>query len=121
MALSVITRRVRNVIVLDVSGRLTAGVPVARLRTTIERCSEEGTENFVLNLAEVSHIDSAGVEELVMIIGWLRNRQGRVNLLNVSHRTAKLLEAVNLLGMFEAFDDEKQTVRSLDRARGAHG
>lgn len=113
MALSVIARTVHDVVILDVSGRLTAGAPTTRLRNTLHRCVDEGTRNFVLDMGNVSEIDEAGIEELATIFGWLRIRNRRIGLLNVNAAARSVLQTANLLALFEMFDNERHAVRSL--------
>ena len=65
MAFSLNTRRVGDVIVVDMSGRLTIGEAVLLMRNTVRRFIEDGNLKFVLNLGSVAHIDSAGLGELI--------------------------------------------------------
>ncbi len=65
MAFSLNTRKAGEIVILDMSGRLMIGEPVLLLRNTIRRFVEDGTRKFILNLGEVSHIDSGGLGELV--------------------------------------------------------
>src|SRR5688572_9494503 len=88
MALSVNKRKVNDVVIVDMNGKLAAGEPVLLLRNTIRRFVEDGTRKFLLNLGGVSYIDSSGLGELVTTYTSLRNRQGDVKLLNLT-KTAK--------------------------------
>src|SRR5262245_41524107 len=113
MAFSVNTRKVNGVVVVDMSGRLNAGEPVLLLRDTIRRFVEDGSVKFVLNLANVSYIDSSGLGELISTYTSLRNKQGDVNLLNLTKMAKDLLQMTKLLTVFSTFDDEAKAVQAL--------
>lgn len=110
MSLSVNTRKVGEVVVVDMSGRLTSGEPVLLLRDTVRRFLDDGARKFVLNLGEVSYIDSSGLGELVTTYTSLQNRGGRVNLLNLTRKANDLLQMTKLLTVFDTFDDEAKAV-----------
>ena len=65
MSFSLKTRRTRGVVLLDMSGHLSAGESVVSLRKTVRQFAEEGRQKFVLNLEDISHFDSCGLGELV--------------------------------------------------------
>lgn len=110
MSLSVNTRKVGDVVVVDMSGRLTSGEPVLLLRDTVRRFLDDGALKFVLNLGSVSYIDSSGLGELVTTYTSLQKRGGRVNLLNLTKKANDLLQMTKLLTVFDTFDDEAGAV-----------
>ena len=116
MAFSVNTRKVDGAVIVDMSGRLSAGEPVLLLRETIRRFVEDGSRKFVLNLGQVSYIDSSGLGELITTYTTLRNRQGDINLLNLTKMAKDLLQMTKLLTVFNTFDDEKKAVQALTGA-----
>src|SRR5688572_24015248 len=101
MSLSVNTRKVNGVVVVDMTGKLAAGEPVLLLRNTVRSFVEDGSRKFVLNLGSVSYIDSAGLGELISTYTSLRNRQGDVNLLNLTKTAKDLLQMTKLLTVFD--------------------
>jgi anti-sigma B factor antagonist len=113
MSLSVNTRKVQGVVVVDMSGKLSAGEPVLLLRTTVKRFSEDGSKKFLLNLGAVSYIDSAGLGELIAAYTSLRNKGGDVKLLNLTKTAKDLLQMTKLLTVFDTFDDESKAVQAL--------
>src|SRR5262245_3795520 len=113
MAFSVNTRKVDSVVIMDMSGRLSAGEPVLLLRETVRRFVEDGSRKFVLNLAQVSYIDSSGLGELITTYTTLRSRQGDVNLLNLTKSAKDLLQMTKLLTVFTTFEDENKAVQAL--------
>ena len=113
MSLSIKTRKVDEVTIMDLSGRLTIGEPVLLLRDGIRGFVDDGATRFILNLGDVSYIDSSGLGELVSIYTTLRNRKGDVKLLKLTSKAKDLLQMTKLLTVFETFDDEAQAIASL--------
>lgn len=113
MSFSLNTRKVGDVIVVDMSGRLSIGEAVLLLRSTVRRFVEDGSRKFVLNLGSVSHIDSAGLGELVSTYSSLRNRGGDAKLLNLDKKAKDLLQMTKLLTVFDTYHDEAEAVRAL--------
>ena len=114
MGFTLSTRKVNDVVVIDMSGKLEAGEPVFLLRNTFRRFVEDGTRKFVLNLGKVTYVDSSGLGELVITYTSARNRHGDVKLLNLSKIAKDILQVTKLLTVFDVFDDETKAVQSLD-------
>ena len=114
MSLSIKTRRADKATILDMSGRLTIGEPVLELRDTIRGFVEDGDVRFVLNLGDVSYIDSSGLGELVSTYTTIRNRQGDVKLLHLTAKAKDLLQMTKLLTVFDTFDDESKALAALE-------
>ena len=113
MDLSLVTRRVDGVVVLDVSGRLCAGGAVTMLRNAVKESVDNGATRVVINLADVTFIDSSGLGELITTHTSINNRGGMVNLLKPSARIKDLLRMTRLTGVFPTFDDEALAVEAL--------
>ena len=119
MAFTLNTRKVNDVVVVDMSGQLTAGEPVLLLRNTLRHFMEDGSRKFVLNLGQVSHVDSSGLGELVITYTSARNRHGDVKLLNLTKISRELLQMTKLLTVFDVFDDESKAIQSLASIKAA--
>ena len=115
MSLIVKTRKVDNAVVVDMSGRLTIGEPVLLVRETIRVLVNDGARNFVLNLGDVSYIDSSGLGELVSLFTTVRNKQGDVKLLNLTAKAKDLLQMTKLLTVFDVYDDESKALAALKK------
>ena len=115
MSLNVKTRKLDNAVVVDMSGRLTIGEPVLLLRETIRVLVGDGVRNFVLNLGEVTYIDSSGLGELVSLFTTVRNKQGDVKLLNLTAKAKDLLQMTKLLTVFDVYDDEAKALAALNK------
>ena len=117
MSLNVKTRKVDTIVVVEMSGRLTIGEPVLLLRETLRVHVNEGVRHFVLNLGDVSYIDSSGLGELVSAYTTVRNKQGDVKLLNLTSKAKDLLQMTKLLTVFDVYDDETKAVAALKAAK----
>ena len=113
MSLSLKTRKVGDVVVIDLSGKLTIGEPVLLLREALRTQTAEGQRKFILNLADVGYIDSSGLGELVSSYTTVRNKGGDVKLLKLTSKTRDLLQMTKLLTVFDVYDDEDKAVASL--------
>lgn len=113
MSLSLKTRKVGDVVILDLSGKLTIGEPVLLLRDTLRTHTTEGGRKFILNLGDVGYIDSSGLGELVSSYTTVRNKGGDVKLLKLTTKTKDLLQMTKLLTVFDVYDDEDKAIASL--------
>ena len=106
-----ITRRQDNgVIIVDVSGQITLGEKGNLLRNTIRDLLGEGHKSILLNLGNVTYIDSAGLGELITAFTSVRNRGGELKLLNLTKRVNDLLQITKLYTVFDVRDDEAAAV-----------
>jgi anti-sigma B factor antagonist len=106
-------RQVKDVMILDLKGRLTAGLGDQILREAVDELLAEGHRRILLNLSEVAFLDSAGVGELVAGLKTARRFQADLKLLNVGERVYSTLDMARLLPTFEIFDDEGEAVGSF--------
>ena len=118
MSLTLKRRPVGNVTIIDASGRITLGDATALLRETINVESEK-SRNILLNLANVTYIDSSGLAELLGSYASVRNSGGEIKLLNIHKRIHDLLLMTRLLTIFETFEDEDTAVKSFSSSASA--
>jgi anti-sigma B factor antagonist len=107
-------RSVGNVTVVDVSGKITLGdggdvVLKDKMRSLIQ----QGVTNVLLNLGEVSYVDSAGLGEIVQSYATVTKSGGKLKLLNVTKRIKDLLSITKLLTVFECYDSEAEALKSF--------
>jgi anti-sigma B factor antagonist len=107
------TRQVGDVCVVDAVGRITLGEGSSIFRDTIRDLVAKGEKKILVNLAEVTYIDSSGIGEMVSGFTTVTNHGGSLKLLNLSKRVQDLLQITKLYTVFEAFDDEAAAVRSF--------
>jgi len=113
MSLSAKTRQTSGVTVVDLEGRITLGEATGLLRDTIKNVLAEGHKDILLNLGQVSYIDSAGLGELVGCSTTVRNAGGRLKLMQLQKKISDLLQITKLHTVFEVIDDEAKAVSSF--------
>jgi anti-sigma B factor antagonist len=106
------TRQVGDVTVIDAVGRITLGEGSSTFRDTLRELVAKGHKKVLLNLAEVSYIDSSGIGELVSGFTTVTNQGGRLKLVGLTKRVKDLLQITKLYTVFEVYDDEAEAVRS---------
>ncbi len=106
-------RQVGDVTVVDVSGRITLGEGSSNLRDGIRDLVTKGNKKILLNLADVSYIDSSGIGELVSGFTSVANAGGNLKLINLTKRVRDLLQITKLYTVFEVYEDESAAVRSF--------
>ena len=113
MSVKLTTRQVGDVTVVDAAGRITLGEGASMFRDKIRDLATGGNKKLLLNLAEISYIDSSGIGELVSGFTTVTNQGGAVKLLNLTKRVQDLLQITKLYTVFEVFDDEAKAVQSF--------
>lgn len=113
MSVKMTTRQVGDVTVIDAVGKITLGDGASSFRETIRSLNGSGQKKLLLNLAEVSYIDSSGIGEMVSGFTTVANQGGVLKLLNLNKRVKDLLQITKLYTVFEVFDDESAAVRSF--------
>ena len=114
MQLRMSTRTLDGVMVVDCSGRIVFGEESATLRDTIKKVLTQ-SPRVVLNLAEVSYVDSGGLGTLVSLYTTARNAGGAMKLARLTQRVGDLLQLTKLVSIFEVFDDEQLAARSFKK------
>jgi anti-sigma B factor antagonist len=113
MSMTLKTRRIDDIVILDLGGRITIGEGTVILRNEIQKLLDGGDSKFLLNLADVDYIDSSGLGELVTSFTTVRNKNGQLKLLNLTRRVRDLLQITKLLTVFDTFDNETEALKSL--------
>lgn len=108
-----VIRRKENVAILDLKGKLTIGKGDVMLRKHIDELLKNNEKSIVLNMHEVTYMDSSGVGELVSSFTSVSNRGGKLKLLSLSTKVHDLLQITQLLRVFDIFDNEEEAVASF--------
>jgi len=109
-------RQVDSVIVIDISGRITLGEGCAQLRELIRDQLSKGNKQILLNLADVTYIDSSGIGELVSAFTAVSNQGGQLKLLNLTKKVHDLLQITKLYTVFDIHDDEAKGIASFQKS-----
>jgi anti-sigma B factor antagonist len=113
MSVKLDIRQVGAVTVLDASGRITLGEGSTAFRDTIRDLVAKGNTKILLNLGEVSYIDSSGIGELVSGFTTVSNAGGSMKLLNLTKRVKDLLQITKLYTIFDVYDNESHAVSAF--------
>lgn len=113
MSVKLTTRQVGDVTVVDAEGRITLGEGASAFRDLIRDLVSKGNKKVLVNLADVSYIDSSGIGELVSGFTTVANSGGTMKLLNLNKRVKDLLQITKLYTVFETHEDEASGVRSF--------
>ncbi|MGD0359365.1 MAG: STAS domain-containing protein [Bryobacteraceae bacterium] len=113
MSVKLSTRQVGDVNVVDVAGRITLGEGSSALRDLLRDMVGKSQKKILLNLGDVSYIDSSGIGELVSGFTTVTNQGGQLKLLNLTKRVKDLLQITKLYTVFDVHDDEAAAVRSF--------
>jgi len=106
------TRTVNDVTILDIHGKITIGEGSAEIRNKVRDLLQAGRKKILLNLGDVSYVDSSGIGELVSSYTTVTNQGGDLKLLNLTKKLRELLAITKLLTVFDTFDDEDKAVAS---------
>jgi len=114
-----IVRQVNSVTVIDMSGRITLGEGCAQMRELIREQLGKGNKHLLLNLADITYIDSSGIGELVSGFTTVSNQGGQLKLLNLTKKVHDLLQITKLYTVFDVHDDEAKAIGSFEKTAGA--
>ena len=113
MALTAKVRRVGNVAIVDLTGKVTLGENTGILRDELRSLLSQGNKDIILNMAGVSYVDSAGLGELVGAYTTATNQGGAVKLLHLQGKMKDLMQITKLHTIFPAYEDEQAAVNSF--------
>jgi anti-sigma B factor antagonist len=108
-------RQVDGVAVVDMSGRITLGEGSVVLRDTIRDLIGKGSKKILLNLGDVTYIDSSGIGELVSAFTAVRREGGELKLLNLTKKVHDLLQITKLYTVFDIKDDEAAAIKAFGK------
>ena len=113
MSIKASTRQVDEITVVDLSGRITLGEGSTVLRDTVRELLGRGQKKILLNLGDVTYIDSSGIGELVSGFTTVANQGGQLKLLNLTKKVHDLLQITKLYTVFEVHNEEAGAIRSF--------
>ncbi|MFQ5738957.1 MAG: STAS domain-containing protein [Acidobacteriota bacterium] len=107
------TEQANGVTVLTIDGKITIGEGSAEVRKTVRELLQAGKKNILLDLGNVSYVDSSGIGELVSSFTTVTNQGGQLKLLNLTKKLQELLAITKLLTVFDCYEDEKDALASF--------
>jgi anti-sigma B factor antagonist len=113
MSLKTVDREVSGVTIVDLTGRIVLGDGSNTLRDRLRDLVAGGKKKIVLNLADVTYMDSSGLGALVSGYTTVTGQQGQLKLVNLNTKVHDLLRVTKLLTVFEVFDSEASALNSF--------
>ena len=107
------TRTSGPVTILDIHGKTTIGEGSAEVRKTVRELLQAGKKDILLNLGDVSYVDSSGIGELVSSFTTVSNQGGQLKLLNLTKKLKELLAITKLLTVFDSYENEVEALTSF--------
>jgi anti-sigma B factor antagonist len=111
--MNIVERKVEDVTILDLHGKMLIGDGDDALRDALTKVVDGGQMKVLLNLGDVPYVDSAGLGEIVRSYTTVTRKGGKLKLLNLTKKLEDLLSITKLLTVFETYDTEDEAVKSF--------
>ena len=113
MSMKIATRQLDGITVLDLGGRITLGEGSVQLRDAVRDLLAKGHKKIVLNLGDISYMDSSGMGELVTAYTSVKNQGGELKLINLTKKIEDLMQITKLVTVFDIYDDEAKAIAAF--------
>ena len=113
MALKMTTREVDGVTVVALDGRIVLGEESNALRERVKSLIAEGKTKVVLNMANITFIDSAGLGTLVAAHHSAKSQGAALKLAHLGSKFQEVLQITKLLTVFDVYNTEAEAVASF--------
>jgi len=113
VALRMTDREVSGVSVLDIEGRIVLGEESNSFREKVKSLLAAGKKKIILNLAQVTYIDSAGLGTLVATFHSARSQGAMLKLTNLGSKFKEVLQVTKLMTVFDTYDTEAAAIQSF--------
>ena len=113
MALQMREHDVNGVSVVEIDGRIVLGEESNSFRERIKQLLAAGKKKIVLNLANVTYIDSAGLGTLVATFHSARSQGATLKLANLGTKFKEVLQVTKLMTVFDVYDNETAAIQSF--------
>ena len=114
MAIFIVEKVVDGIMLVDLRGRITLGPETEALRAKLKELLNAGQQRIILNLGEVTYLDSVGLSTLVASYTSARNAGGNLKLLHLPRGVQQLLQITRLSTVFEVYEDLATAVESFN-------
>ena len=106
-------REVQGVSIVDLKGKITIGAGDVQLRETVNSLAESGKKSILINMHDVTTIDSSGIGELVGCYTSVTNKGGKLRLLHLPPKINDVLTVTQLITVFDVYESEPEAVASF--------
>jgi anti-sigma B factor antagonist len=111
--MTVTERKVGNVTIVDVAGRMVSTDNPGRLKDKISSLVFQGEKQIILNLGNVNYVDSSGLGEIVACHGSAIKAGSVIKIANAANKIKDLLVMTRLLTVFDAHDTEEGALKAF--------
>jgi anti-sigma B factor antagonist len=109
------SREEGSVTIIEPKGKITIGEGDVILRDEITKLLADNKKKLVLDLSDVSYMDSAGVGELVSVYTSVKNRGGELKLSCLTKKIKDLLQITQLLTIFDSYETTGEAVSNFGK------
>ncbi len=113
MPVNIETRVVDGVTIMACAGQITLGQATSLFRNTLRELLQKGAKKLILDLGNVTYLDSTGIGELVGAYTSAHNAEAQIKLARLPKKVYDLLQITKLVTVFEIYDDEAEAVQSF--------
>jgi anti-sigma B factor antagonist len=117
--LNINNRQVGGVTIVDLEGKIALGDSNTQLHQSLKQLVADGKKNVILNLANVTGIDSSGLGSIVAGYSTLQSAGGSLKLMNLSDRIADIMTITKLYTVFDIYENEADAINSFGTAGAA--
>jgi anti-sigma B factor antagonist len=111
--LTITERKINNVLILDLEGKIVLGNGCSEFHEAVRLLVERGEKRILLNMANISYVDSSGLGELVSSFTTFDKNAGVIKLLHLSEKVNQLMILTKLLTIFDVYSNETEAVESF--------
>ena len=116
MNMTISTRQVGGITILDIGGRIVLRDESASVRDVIRNLLNNGDKQILFNLGHVDYIDTIGLGSLVGAFTTVRKQGGELKLLNLPEKFADVMQITKLYTVFDIINDEAVAVKSFSQS-----
>ena len=114
MPIYIVEKIIDGVMMVDLRGRITLGPETEAVRSKLKQLVNAGHQRLILNLGEVTYLDSSGLSTLIASYTSARNAGGNLKLLHLPRGVYQLLQITRLSTVFEIYEDLATAVKSFE-------
>jgi anti-sigma B factor antagonist len=116
MNMTLSTRQVGGITILDIGGRIVLGEDSASVRDVIRDLLKNGHKQILFNLGDIDYIDTIGLGSLVGALTTVRKQGGDLKLLNLPEKFAGVIQITKLYTVIDIINDEAAAVKSFSQS-----
>ncbi len=112
--LKITKEKFKDVTILKLDGKLVIGDEVEQFRKAVSETLKEGNHKIVIDLSNLSYMDSTGLGELVRAYTTVKKANGELKLASLTEKVKDLMFMTKLLTIFENYDTVEEAAGSFE-------